>query len=412
MPTDNEFTRILQWPGYRVYQHKIDEKRKTLDLWVRRKRGNRKLECSGCGRKFQNAYDSNERPVRDLPWSEFKTTVHIEVYRVKCPDCGVRIEKVPLLPSKAPFSKRFEDAVGQACESAAARQVALRFGLPASTVRAIDLRYLERWAASRRKPVLAQMGVDEIHLGKKQKFITVVSNLDSAEPVWFGRERKKETLDEFFEQELSRRQRMRITAACVDMWEPYRLSIEQHAPNCRIVYDKFHVMQHANQAIDEVRRAEFFRKGGRMRGLVKGKRWLLLSRWTNLSGGKRQELNQLFALNRKVFKAYMLKESLDRLWTYRYEGAMLNYLQRWIDQLRWQRLKPFQKLAEMLLDHLAGILNYCRTKVPLGVVEAINGNIKTLLRRGRGYKNLRYLLLKAQRMAATKTEFLVIKKAA
>ena len=89
---------------------------------------------------------------------------------------------------------------------------------------------------------------------------------------------------------------------------------------------------------------------------------------------------------------------------------MLNYLQRWIDQLRWQRLKPFQKLAEMLLDHLDGILNYCRTKVPLGVVEAINGNIKSLLRRGRGYKNLRYLLLKAQRMAATRTEFVVFKK--
>jgi len=131
------------------------------------------------------------------------------------------------LPSKAPFSKRFEDAVGQACESAAVRQVALRFDLAASTVRAIDLRYLERWAAARRKPVLAQMGVDEIYLGKKQKFITVVSNLGSAEPVWFGRERKKETLDEFFQKELSASQRMRITAACVDMWEPYRLSIEQ-----------------------------------------------------------------------------------------------------------------------------------------------------------------------------------------
>ena len=130
---------------------------------------------------------------------------------------------------------------------------------------------------------------------------------------------------------------MRITAACVDMWEPYRRSIEQHAPNCRIVYDKFHVMQHANHAIDEVRRAEFFRKGGRMRGLVKGKRWLLLSRWMNLAGPKRQELNELFALNRKVFKAYLLKESLDRLWTYRYEGAMLNYLQRWIHQCRRAR---------------------------------------------------------------------------
>ena len=84
----------------------------------------------------------------------------------------------------------------------------------------------------------------------------------------------------------------------------------------------------------------------------------------------------------------------------------------WIDQLRWQRLRPFEKLAQMLLDHLEGILNYCRTKVAMGVVEAVNGNIKSLLRRGRGYKNLRYLLLKAQRMAVTKTEFVAFKKAA
>ena len=147
--------------------------------------------------------------------------------------------------------------------------------------------------------------------------------------------------------------------------------MEQHAPNCRIVYDKFHIMQHANHAIDEVRRAEFFRKGQRMRLLVKGKRWLLLTRCLNLSVGKRQDLNQLFALNRKLFKAYILKESLDRLWNYRYEGAMLNYLRRWIDQLRWQRLQPFPKLAIMLLDHLDGILNYCRTNVRTGVVEGV-----------------------------------------
>lgn len=412
MPTDNEFTRILSWPGYRVYRHEIDERAKTLKLWVRRKRGNRKVECSGCGRKFAEIYDVSERSVRDLPWSEFRVTVFIEVYRVKCPDCGVKREKVPLLPSKAPFSKRFEEAVGLACESAPVRRVARQFGLAESTVRAIDLRYLERWDAARRRPALRQMGVDEIHLGKKQKFLTVVCNLETGEPLWFGRERKKETLDEYFRTELSGRQRRGIHAACVDMWEPFRLSIEQWAPNCRIVYDKFHVMQHANAAVDEVRRAEFFRKGGRWRGLVKGKRWLLLTRWVNLASGKRQELNALFALNRRLLKAYLLKESLDRLWEYRYEGAMLRYLQSWIDQLRWQRLRPFQKLAEMLLDHLEGILNYCRTKVRLGVVEAVNGNIKSLLRRGRGYKNLHYLLLKAQRMAVTKTELLVLQKAA
>ena len=412
MATDREFTRILDWPGYRVYQHEIDEKAKTLKVWIRRKRGNRRLECSGCGRKFAQIYDTGERAVRDLPWSGFRATVFVEVYRVRCPDCGVKREKVPLLPGKAPFSKRFEDAVGLACEMASARQVARQFGLAASTVRAIDLRYLERWNASRRTPALRQMGVDEIYLGKKQKFLSVVSNLETGEPLWFGRERKKESLDGFFQTELSARQRRAIEAACVDMWEPYRRSIEQWAPNCQIIYDKFHIMQHANAAVDEVRRAEFFRKGGRMRGVVKGKRWLLLSRWVNLDSGKKRELNTLFALNRRILKAYLLKESLDRLWTYRYEGAMLRYLQNWLDQLRWQRLKPFEKLARMLLDHLEGILNYCRTKVSMGVVEAVNGNIKSLLRRGRGYQNLHYLLLKAQRMAATKTEFVAFRKAA
>ena len=234
---ENDWTRVLGWPGYRVYQHEINEPAKTLKLWVRRKRGNRKLVCSGCGRKFADGYDSYEREVRDLPWSEYGTTVVVELYRVRCPDCGIKTEKVPLLPSKAPFRQRFEEAVGRACESAAVRRVARQFGLAASTVRAIELRYLQRWSAGRRKPAVRQMGVDELYLGKQQKFLTVVSNLETGEPLWFGRERKKETLDEFFEKQLSGFQRSAIRAGCVDMWEPFRQSIEQWAENCRIVYD-------------------------------------------------------------------------------------------------------------------------------------------------------------------------------
>ena len=410
--SESEWSKILGWPGYRVYRSEINEEAKTLRLWVRRKRGNRKLECSGCGRRINEIAEIYEREVRDLPCFEYRTTVVIELYRVRCPDCGIKAEKVALLPSKAPFSKRFEEAVGQACENAPVRRVARQFGLAASTVRAIDLRYLQRWAQSRRRPALWQMGVDEIYLGKKQKFLTVVTNLETGEPLWFGRERKKETLDEFFEQHLSAFQRSAIRAACVDMWERFRQSLEQWVPECRIVYDKFHILQHASRAVDEVRRAEFFRKGGQMRGLVKGKRWLLLTRWVNLTAGKRRQLNELFTLNRRLLKAYLLKESLDRLWDYRYAGAMMRYFKGWLDQLRWQRLTPFQKLGDMLVTHLDGILNYCQIKVPRGVVEAINGNIKALLRRGRGYKNLGYLLLKAQRLAATRTEFVAFSKAA
>jgi hypothetical protein len=150
---DNEFTRILDWPGYRVFRHEIDETAKTLRLWVRRKRWNCKLLCSGCGRKFSEAHDYYQREVRDLPWRKYRTTVIIELT-----GCAVR-------------------------------QVARQFGLAASTVRTIDLRYLERWSAMRRKDRLAQMGVDEIYIGKQMKFITVVSNLESGEPLWFGLDR-------------------------------------------------------------------------------------------------------------------------------------------------------------------------------------------------------------------------------
>ena len=173
------------------------------------------------------------------------------------------------------------------------------------------------------------------------------------------------------------------------------------------MYDKFHVIQHANKAIDEVRRSEFTRQGGWRRKLVKGKRWLLLSRWVNLTPDSQRDLNQLFRLNRRIQKAYWLKESLEGLWSQPNAIAAATYLDNWIRSLRWQRLPAFEKLAHMLNDHRAGILSYYQVKVRFGVVEAINGNLRILLRRGRGYQNMRYLLLKAQRMAATKTELVV-----
>lgn len=407
-----DLTRLLGWPGYRVYRYELDEASKSLKLWVRKKPVHPGYECSGCGRRVHAVIATWEREVADLDCFEFRTTVVLEVHRLDCVACGPKAERIEQVPSKAPYTKRFEDRVGQACESAAVRRVARQFGLPASTVRAIDLRYLERWVAKRRKAPLKHMGVDEIHLGKKAKFITVVSNLETGEPLWFGRERKKETLDEFFRTQLRSSQRSNIEAACVDMWRQFTDSITQWAPECRIIYDKFHILQHANEAVNEVRRAEFFRKGGKLREVVKGKRWLLLTRWVNLDGRQKQLLNELFKLNRRVMKAYLLKEALEHLWDYSYEGAAVRYLQAWVDQLRWQRLLPFQKLANMLVGHLDGILNYCRTKVRFGVVEAINGNIRMLINRGRGYKNLRYLLLKAQRLVATKTEFVALRKAA
>lgn len=122
--THKEWTAILAWPGYRVYRVELDEQAKTLKLWVRRKPIHRGFECSGCGRRLHKLHDVREREIRDLPWSVYRATVVVEVHRLRCPECGVRVEKIEQLPSKAPFSKRFEEIVGQACESAAVSQVA------------------------------------------------------------------------------------------------------------------------------------------------------------------------------------------------------------------------------------------------------------------------------------------------
>jgi len=98
--SDTGWSKVLGRPGFRVYQLQIDEVRKPLKLWVRRKSGDRKLVCSGCGRKLAKAYDTYEREVRDLLCFEFRTTVVVDLYRVRCPDCGVKAEKVQQLPSK------------------------------------------------------------------------------------------------------------------------------------------------------------------------------------------------------------------------------------------------------------------------------------------------------------------------
>ena len=113
-------------------------------------------------------------------------------------------------------------------------------------------------------------------------------------------------------------------------------------------------------------------------------------------------LRELFALNRRLAKAYLLRDQLTQLWTYTYEGWARRFLTTWLRALRWQRLPAFQKLGRLLTRHLDGILNYCHEKVPFGTVEAINGNIRAMLRRGRGYRDHDYLLLKVQRATATR----------
>ena len=269
----------------------------------------------------------------------------VEVDRVRCRSCGVRTEQVPWLAGKAHHTTRLEAAVAQDCEHAPVSRVAAKWGLAPETVRRLDNRVLRRWVASRPRPPRRYLGVDELFLGKLA-FLTVVSDLETGEPIWLGRERKRETLDRFFAEALPRRRRRFVRAVCVDMWEPFVQSLRVHLPHARIVYDKFHVLRHASEAVDETRRAEFFRKRGETRALVRGKRWLLLRSWTHLDREDRQTLREPFALNRRLAKASLLRDPLSQLWTYTYEGWARRFLTTWLRALRWpRRCRPSRSSA-------------------------------------------------------------------
>ncbi len=393
-------TRLLRLAGYAAYAHEFDEATSRLTLWVRQAAGEPYYACGGCGISVRDVHSWTERRVRDLPWGTWQVWLVLEVHRVRCRRCGVRTERLPFVTGKAHATTRLETVIARECEAAPVSRVARAWQMPPETVRRLDKRVLRRWAAGRPRKPLRHLGVDEIYLGRRDKFLTIVSDLDTGEPLWAGRDRKRETLDRFFAEALPPARRRAVRAVCVDMWEPFTQSVRAHLPRARIVYDKFHVLRHVNAALDETRRAEFFRQGGAARALLRGKRWLLLRAWGNLERDERHELRALLALNRRLAKAHLLKEQLARLWDYIYEGAAWRFLTAWVRALRWQRLPAFDKVAQLLSRHLDGILAYCHVKVPFGKVEAINGNIRAMLRRGRGYRDHEYLLLKVQKATA------------
>ncbi len=396
---DDIVRRVLRLTGYEVSHQEFDEEASTLTLWVDQNSADPFYHCRNCGISTRRVHDAKERRVRDLPWGEWKVWLIVKVHRVDCRRCGVTTERIHFLEGKHPYTLRFRQAVARECEDAPVNRVAARWGLSVQTVRRIDKQSLQAWSRERPRRPLRWMGVDEI-FWKKGACLTVVSDLQLGEPLWAGPERKKETLDRFFAEKLPPRRRRAVQAVCVDMWKPYLLSLKEHLPRAAIVFDKFHVMKHVNAAVDETRRKEFFRHGGQLRAVVRGKRWLFLTRWRNLSRTKRGLLNQAFALNRRLFKAYFLKEQIEQLWAYTYKGAARRFFHNWVLSLRWQRLPAFKKLAATLERHLEGILSYCHHKIPFGVVEAINANIRSMIRRGRGYRDHKYLILKVQKSTA------------
>jgi transposase len=241
------------------------------------------------------------------------------------------------------------------------------------------------------------IGVDEISVRKGQQYRIVVSDLRKRRPIWFdGPDRSQASMERFY-QWLGPKRCSKIELAVMDMWEPFAAAKVKCAPQAAILYDKFHVVQHLNDALDEVRRSEYARlESDRERRFIKGQRYTLLSRRANLSYHGRRALKLLLRANRRLQVAYLLKESFDQLWSYRSEGWARAFFRNWQQALRWQRLKPYEKFAQMVLRHWDGIAAWCRLeqKVSLGFVEGLNNKIRVIQRRAYGLRDEEYLRLK------------------
>ena len=138
----------------------------------------------------------------------------------------------------------------------------------------------------------------------------------------------------------------------MDMWKPFRKSTlkAQHAPQARILFDKFHVLRHLGEALDKVRKSEYARLTGKDRRFIKGQRYTLLAHRENLTTEGRRSLKLLLQANKRLNTAYILKEEFEQLWSYQREIWARRFFETWRDSLKWQRLKPYEKFAEMIVS--------------------------------------------------------------
>jgi len=336
--------------------------------------------------------------VRDLPCGDLRIYLEVEVRRVDCRRCGgVKRERLDWLAANPHYTKRFALYVGKQCRGASITEVADDLRLDWHAVKEMDKLYMREQLARTGGLQPKVIGIDEISIRKGHVYRIVVSDLERGQPIWFGGvDRSEESMTMFYDF-LGTPRSKRIRLAVMDMWKPFRNMTETHAPQAAILYDKFHVLRHLNTAMDQVRKAEYKRLTNRPdRTYIKGQKYVLLSHRANLSPEKRRRLQTLLAANKRLNTAYVLKEQFGQLWAYRREPWARKFFDQWRAALRWQRLQPFEKFAELIERHWAGITAYCQpeNKVALGFVEGLNNKIRVIQRRCYGIRDEDYLHLK------------------
>lgn len=356
----------------------LDPKCQSIDAYLDH-RSNARFRCPECGAVL-SLYDHVPcRRWRHLDHGSWLTWLHARIPRVSCLFHGIRQVRVPWALPGARFSVAFEkhaiDTLLEADVLGAARLLRISWDEAWGFMeRAVD-----RGQQAKQRRIIRRLGVDEKAVAKGHSYVTLVSDLDRGTVEYIADDRKRGSLDAYY-QSLSVRQLAGIEAVAMDMWEPFIASTWAHLPRAwaKIVFDRYHIMTHMLKAVDEVRKAEHRRLQTLGDDTLKRTKYLWLYSEENLPERHEEWFAALQALHLKTGRAWAMKESLRDLWNYRRKGWALRHWNQWYFWATHSRLKPVVKVARMLERHLTNVLTYFDHRITNAASEGLNSKIQTV----------------------------------
>lgn len=374
---------VAPWSVDRV---ELDVATQRVDVWVEHPRGH-KWSCPECGQEGPLHDHGAERTWRHLDSCQFQTFLHSRPPRMNCPRHGVRQVKLPWAEPHSRFTLLFErfaiDVLRQA-NTQAAREI---LGISWDEAWHLIDRAVNRGMARKPARVIPLLGVDEKSAGKgQQNYVTIISDLKNSkvEEVTFGR--NSASLETYFDS-LSEEQLAGIEAVSMDMSKSYISATCKKLPagHDKIVFDRFHLMQHVNQAVDAVRKQEHKSLG--KNSALAGTKYLWLYAYENLPGKHWTTFWQLRAGDLKTARAWAIKENIRHLWSYQSQTWAEKFWKKWYFWATHSRLAPIKKAAKTLKDHYYGIMNFFKYRISNGPAEGINSRIGTLWKSACGFRN-------------------------
>ena len=290
------------------------------------------------------------------------------------------------------YTRKLERFVEQLSRLMTLLDVAELTALNWDTVKDIVKRRLRRDYGRSDWKGVRYLSIDEIYVGRRRGFYTLVMDLESGRILWVSPGRGKAGLRGFWPR--LRRSRVRIRAVAMDMSGAYGAAVAEALVGVAVVFDKFHIIQLMNQRLDELRRELVREAEGAMKMVIKGTRYLLLTRAANLQADQLPKLERALKLNEPLSQAWYLKEELSLLWDQSSYAEMNRFLTQWCEQAQETGVRQLQKMAKTLLVHRRGILSWWQHPINNGRMEGTNNKIKTLNRQAYGYRDEEFFILK------------------